>query len=245
MVFVTSCSKDDVKLKPSTTEVSGDLEGCFAVVDREYKIFTDDWSDGLITIEIERTDKCLPFELGDREVWSYSMIGASANVMVGFGIEYLDEDGNIVSKISADGAGLSGSYDSDESIALVKLKNGKTGTIRFQVPSDNDDIVAFRITSAYQENEGSTDDSVYFNDEPDEDWDAMLDAYDSYVTKYITFVKKAANGDMSAMSEYPVLMEKAEELSEEIADAQDDMSTAQWERYMKITNKMAKAALEM
>lgn len=100
------------------------------------------------------------------------------------------------------------------------------------------------------------DESVYFDDEPDddevyasssssEDWDAMLDAYDSYVTKYISYLKKASKGDMSALSEYPALMEKAQELSVKMENAQGDMTSAQWARYMKITNRMAQAATEM
>jgi len=257
LITLTSCSDKDVKLKPSATEISGDLEGCFVVIDREYKVFTDEWPDGLITVEIERTDKYLPFDFDDKELWTFGMSGSAANVMVGFGIEYLDEDGNIVSKISADGAGFSGSYDPDESIALVKMKNGRTGTIRFQMPSDKDaNIVAFRITSAFQENEETIDDSIYFDDEPDEDdivegiseskdWDALLDAYDSYVTKYISYMKKAAKGDMSALSEYPALMQKAQEFSDKMANAEGDMSDAQWARYIKITTKMTQAAAEM
>lgn len=72
-----------------------------------------------------------------------------------------------------------------------------------------------------------------------EDWDDVLDSYDSYVSKYISLAKKAANGDMDAMSEYTELMEKAEELSNKLSNAQSEMSAAQWKRYMNITQKMA------
>ncbi len=78
-----------------------------------------------------------------------------------------------------------------------------------------------------------------------EDWDAMLDSYDEYVTKYISYMKKAANGDMSALTEYPALMEKAQEYSKKIENAKGEMSSSQLSRYMQITNRMANAALEM
>jgi len=65
------------------------------------------------------------------------------------------------------------------------------------------------------------------------------------VDKYISNVKKAANGDMSALTEYPALMEKADEFSNKLSAAKGDMSSAQWARYMKITNKMATAAQQM
>jgi hypothetical protein len=74
-----------------------------------------------------------------------------------------------------------------------------------------------------------------------EDWDSLLDTYESYVDKYISYMKKAANGDMSALSEYPALMEKAQELSEKIDNAKDDMSSSQLKRYMEITMKMTNA----
>ena len=76
-----------------------------------------------------------------------------------------------------------------------------------------------------------------------EDWDALLDSYEKYVDKYISFAKKAATGDMDALTEYPALMEKAQELSDKMEDAKGEMSASQWRRYMEITNKMATAAL--
>lgn len=75
-----------------------------------------------------------------------------------------------------------------------------------------------------------------------EDWDALLTTYEQYVNKYISLIKKAANGDMDALSEYPSFMEKAEELSNKMENAQGEMSPSQWGRYNKITMKMMQAA---
>lgn len=77
------------------------------------------------------------------------------------------------------------------------------------------------------------------------DWDSLLDTYEQYVDKYISCVKKAANGDATALVEYPSLLEKAQELSNKLQDAQGNMSSSQLDRYMQITNKMAQAAQEM
>ena len=73
----------------------------------------------------------------------------------------------------------------------------------------------------------------------------MLKAYEEYVDKYIVYVEKAATGDMTALAEYPALMEKAQELSDKIQKAKGNMSIAQWERYNRITMKMASAAQEI
>lgn len=267
-ICVASCGgkkgsndSEQIIVKPIETTVSGDMEGCFTVVDKEYKT-TGAWANGIITVELERTDQELPFELNGRELLPFSTSDASANVQVGFGIEFLDADGNIVDKVSADGSGISESYDSEEAVALCKLKPGEKGTIRFTVNSEAKDAVCFRITTAYEENEGSdeetsegiessiSDDDDYqgsnlSSESGSEDWDALLDSYDSFVTKYISFMKKAAKGDASAMAEYPSLMEKVQEYSNRISGAQGEMSASQWARYMKITSKMTTAVQNM
>ena len=78
-----------------------------------------------------------------------------------------------------------------------------------------------------------------------EDWDELLESYEEYVDKYISYLKKASKGDMDALSEYPALLEKAQEFNEKMQNAQGVMSSSQWSRYIKITNKMTKAAQEM
>ncbi|MCH5306887.1 MAG: hypothetical protein J1E37_02320 [Prevotella sp.] len=78
-----------------------------------------------------------------------------------------------------------------------------------------------------------------------EDWDDILDSYEQYVDKYILYVKKIAEGDVTAMEEYPILLEKAQEFSEKISSSKSDMTTSQWTRYMKITNKMLGTAKEI
>lgn len=74
-------------------------------------------------------------------------------------------------------------------------------------------------------------------------WDKILDEYEKFVDQYIKLYKKAMAGDMSALSEYTKILEKAEKLSEQLAEAEDEMTPAQLNRYMKIVNKMAKAAM--
>lgn len=77
------------------------------------------------------------------------------------------------------------------------------------------------------------------------DFDEVLDSYEEYVDQYVSYMKKAANGDMSALTEYPALMEKAQEVSKKLEDSKDEMSAAQASRYMQITNKMTAVATQM
>ena len=73
-ICVASCGgkkgsndSEQIIVKPIETTVSGDMEGCFTVVDKEYKT-TGAWANGIITVELERTDQELPFELNGREL---------------------------------------------------------------------------------------------------------------------------------------------------------------------------------
>lgn len=76
-------------------------------------------------------------------------------------------------------------------------------------------------------------------------WDELLDQYERYANDYISYLKKAANGDMDAISESVRLIEEIEELSDELDDAKGDMTTSQANRLIKINTKLANAAADM
>lgn len=113
--------------------------------------------------------------------------------------------------------------------------NTKGGKIDFKLMSIDDEDNS--SSSLYDDSDTSPSGS--------EDWDALLTSYENYVDKYISYVKKAAKGDMTALAEYPSLMEKAQDFSDKLQRAQGDLSASQWARYNKITMKMMKAAQEM
>lgn len=250
-MIITSCGgskkeNKEIVLKPATTEVSGDMEGCFEVVDRQYKAIGDIYK--LISVEVKRTDEELPFELGSRELWSYSESGIMAAVKVGFGIEFLDADGNVLDKVSASGSGFSGSYSPDEAKDIIKLKEGRTNTIRFKVNRDAEKAISFRLTSAFEEHEGQTSSSSSSSRRSSasnstsggtSDVDAVLDSYEEYVDSYIKLLKKAKAGDLSAMSEYGEMLQHATELQEKLDKSKGDFSAAQLKRFNKIISKMA------
>ena len=102
------------------------------------------------------------------------------------------------------------------------------------------------LSSDNSPSEENDDEEESFTTSSDsEDWDAVLDSYEKYVDQYISLMKKAKNGDMDALTEYPALMEKAQDLSDKMANAKDNMSPSQWAKYNKISMKMAKAAQEL
>ena len=78
-----------------------------------------------------------------------------------------------------------------------------------------------------------------------QDWDALLDSYEEYVNKYIEFMKKAQAGDMSALSEYPAMMQKAQDYANKLENAKGEISAAQLARFQKIQAKMLEAVQNM
>lgn len=244
-------SKDDafeeLKLKPETTVVSGDLGSCYKVVDKEYKTVEKDLFGGLLTIELERTDAELPFELKNGiSPSSYGTFGKDVYVHVGFGIEFLDEDGTVLEKVSVENG-----YSNEDPEALAKLKKGEKGTIRFIVPKELKKAVSFRVTSAYENVDSSDWDSSSSDDDNDDElssgsgssnWDEVLDEYEKFIDSYIRLAKKAAKGDISAATEMSSYMSKAESLSNKLENANDNMSASQLARFQKLQTKLVNAA---
>ena len=253
-------SDEKIVLIPETTHIKGDLGDYFNVVDKEYTV-TDDWGD-MVTIEVERTDMDYSFDL--KGVEPYGTSGKGVTGHAGFGVEILDEDGNVIAKTAATASGLSGMYSSDDMKEALKLKAGETGTVRWSFHFDSDKKPAkFRLTSSYEEvdssnwdsdSSSSDDDDSSSSDDDDsysnsssgsQDWDELLESYEEYVDKYIAYLKKASKGDMTALSESATLMQKAQEFSDKMENAEGSMSASQWARYNKITMKMLEAAKNM
>lgn len=108
---------------------------------------------------------------------------------------------------------------------------------------DNQSVTNKAVTTSEQEKEEETAsekvDTAKF--------DKMLDEYEAYVTKYIDFAKRAKAGDMSIMTEYTSLMEKAEDFNKAMEEAENSnqMTAEQLERMLKIQTKFSKEALSM
>ena len=76
-----------------------------------------------------------------------------------------------------------------------------------------------------------------------EDWDKILDEYESYCNKLVAAAKKAKAGDVSVMAEYASLLESAESLQKKLENASSSLSVAQATRMNKIAATMAKAMM--
>lgn len=136
-------------------------------------------------------------------------------------------------------------------LALVSCGNSKTERTEDSVESSN--AALEMLDDAASQTEQVMDDAsaeTSYNEEESElsdgeDWDSLLDSYEEYVDMYISLLKKASAGDLSAVSEYTSYMSKAQEVSQKMADATSKLSPAQLSRFNKINQKMLQAAQNM
>ena len=235
---------DSFEVSVDNTTIGGKLSSYFTLVDKTYK-----YKKGIVD-EVNVELQCIE--------------PLPENLKAYIAVEVLDEDGNVISARKADAWSFS-DYD-----VLRQTSSGQTVTIKIENHENvGEEIPAkIRLSSIVEEDdeingsnsltsdESSSDDDVAsILDESDddiistssgsEDWDELLESYEEYVNKYISYVKKASKGDMDALSEYPALLEKAQEFCDKMKNAQSNMSTSQWAKYNKITMKLAKAAQEM
>lgn len=83
------------------------------------------------------------------------------------------------------------------------------------------------------------------NTSSNSNYDELLKSYENYIDQYIRLLKKAKNNDMSALSEYPSMMKKAQDLQSKIGNVQGQLNSSQIHKFAKLQEKLANAALEL
>ena len=244
----SSDSKTSIDVTVDNTTIGGKLSQYFSLEDKTYKyqkVEEGEWGYDDVTVEL----KCIQ--------------PLPENLIAYIGVEGLDENGTVISAGKADYNSFN-DYEvlrqaTPGQVVTVKIINRESlgentpAKIRLssiveeeEEPSGSSSSSESSDDSSVSSEESSDDEeSISSSSSGSQDWDALLNSYEQYVDKYISYMKKAAKGDMSALAEYPALMEKAQEFSEKMENAQGDMSASQWARYIKITNKMTEAAANM
>lgn len=134
-------------VKPAQTEIKGDLKGYFETVDKETPI-TKDMSANVISVEIKRTEKELPFDRKDVTIFPEAD-DSEKSYVAGFGIEVLDDKDNVIAKAEAN----STPYSWDEMKASLQTLPGETATIKFHFYDDLSKASSYRILSTLEKNE--------------------------------------------------------------------------------------------
>lgn len=95
------------------------------------------------------------------------------------------------------------------------------------VTSDEDDS-----QSSYSSNSSSQD----------AEFDEFLASYEKYIDKYIALMKKAKNGDYSAMADAASMMSDAQEYAEKLQKVSGNLTPAQLAKFQKLQQKLINAA---
>lgn len=220
----------DIEVKASTVKIEGYLGDYLEVVDGSYTATNDK---GMIFNWV------IKVKVKAKKVFESD--------------SYALSDGNdgplILSLTDAGGTPLAGFDDfrssySDDSKLKDLLKNGNG-----EVSINFSKIHAYGVES-YPENTAgfivsSEDRDAPKNNTGSSDYDKLLDDYEDYVDSYLKLLKKANDGDASAIAEYPKVYEKAVKLGDDLEAAKGNMSNKQIERFSKILSKMGTAIQEM
>ena len=241
-----------VQLKTYDKKIKGYLSDVFEVIDGSYKFdYTSNQytGDGKIQVKIKSISK------GD--INDYGLTDGNSGPLY---LSVCDKNGAPISDFD----NVESEYTADDLLKDMMKKVGEENWIAFKVGTYGgkklpDDAASFIITSKKVEkpsqSESSSNSSSTSSDESSsvtsssnsEDFDKVLDDYENYVDEYITVLKKSKNGDASALSEYPALLEKAQSMQQSLSDAKGNngLSASQLGRMVKIEGKMLKAAAEM
>lgn len=153
---------ESVTVKPSQTEVKGDLKGCFEVVDRSYDATVKRYF-SVLSVELKRTSKELPYDRDN--VADFNKMGdGSTDYCAGFGLELLDANGGVVDVKAAN------SYNSysDDQISVLRLLPDDTAIARFEIDSDKmAKAVSFRIISSLMPNKKEKKDDTHVSADVD------------------------------------------------------------------------------
>jgi len=254
VLTLSSCASklEEVNVKPLSVEISGEIGKYIQIVDNTYKIFKSsgktmgggyNYSISVNFINITPTDQ----EFDDLREMSLRVIDTNGMPIEiqEFEFDYFSESRKLENLLKTEGAndfltfkGYAKKGTSIQKKGLPKPENIKGFTIT-SLAKVSKPRPSTSVPSTSSANISSPSKSSSKN------WDKVLSDYEAYTDKYIKLLKKANAGDMSALTEYVEMLEKAQEFQESLEKASDDMSTAQMQRFMKIQTKLMNAASEL
>lgn len=245
---VVSCGiPNEREVTVSNVDITGLINDYAKVVDGSYK-FTNDGNDGYITVQFEKTAYVVgvPVCLNTSKHVRLNPICSNGIIQLGY----------------------HGFFASDTELAKLEelINRGNVGDKKhisfvWDYLSINDeqakaifnDASSFEIVDEAFQYEGiedysmsnSTSKKSVKSNSSNSKWDDVLDEYEKYVDNYIRLYKSAMAGNISALSEYADMMEQAETYADKLENAQGNMTQAQISRYLRITEKMSNALIDL
>lgn len=223
----------EVTVKNKSTDINGYLNGYLEVVDGSYKISMVE-NNLILNVKLKVVK-----QLEDSELCEISA-------------ELLDESDMPLSGLGTFLASyMNFSDDIDKINDALKEGTGEiTVKLIYSVGEDNSkESEALKIASekakSFSINSKIKDDVTISENNGDKNWEKILTDYESYTNQCIKLLKKANSGDVSAMTEYLEVLQKAQDIQESFLEAEDDITTAQMERFIKIQKKLIDSTSDM
>lgn len=236
-------SIEPIMITPKTTKISGALGKYFTVVDGKHKYKPEKYFGGILTISIKRNNK--DFDFDPKYINPFGSRG-SEKYHGGVGITIFDETSPILVN-SATSEGTSGVYSHEDIVSLFNLDKGEIAYVRWSYDKDEfKDAKTFKITSAFKESDGFknnnsySDNSTYDETSNSNNWDEVLDDYESYFKEYKKLYKQAMDGDANALSSYMDILNDANDLASSLESASGELTAKQRKRLLKIQSDILK-----
>lgn len=266
-----SCNEKVETIRPVSSKIDGPLGDFFEVVQRDYKIvgnqvnfefkriddgmmespivaeLLDDSGNliGTSTVDSNSNHDDLRFlyanKIGESSAIAFSMIGLTpARVRFSSSspasTKVLEEE-NEVSTVLEEDVAVEDTLVIEAEDVVVEEEIDDTAEVEEEEEYEGEDEEEVVSTSPAS--------PINSDSSGSKQWDKVLDDFEKYVDQYISLLKKSKSGDLSAMTEYVSFLEKAEKLEKDLDRAEDELSASQLQRYLKITQKMTNAALEI
>lgn len=223
----------------------------------------------IISIELKRNSSELTFDASSVGHHALSNWGTYPYA-IEFAVDLFDEDGTPISSGFDSGCDYDAElalltlqpnetgwiqYDLNYNWALdieevlkiksIKVKSTLIDVSKIESNDDSDDSEDNNeFSSSGSSNNSRSNSSASRSTASSENWDKVLDSYEAFVDKYIELIEKANDGDAdpSVMIDCVNTMEKANALGEKMENADDDLTSAQMARFLKLQTKLAYAA---
>lgn len=232
-------------------KISGNLSNDLRVVPQEYYVTYEDGS-LLLKVLVEKTSYTKyskAFSVGEISI----LDGSKVQI---YKIELYNDNGSNPLLEAEYGAknwitehlSLTGYFSDNRVLDYIK---GIKNVLKFRYATlilnykyeDNVSSYNSNDKTEYKDNDNDIKDIDLELDRTSENnFDELLSEFESYVDQYIKVLKKAKSGDLSAITEYPSLFEKAQSLQSSLTNSKDDMSPSQVKKLLKIQKKLIEAA---
>lgn len=233
MISLISCGKDipqEKNLKANNISISGNGKEFVKVVNGNYKMkIVNDKVVIPVKLKLIKSPNIKNPKMSNISLNPIDKSGVQIPITYSFSLDSTSDYSKIEDL-------LNGKVGETKTILFKSILLGEDNKEKVMIEGDSFEINEANIKSDTNYSENDNSESTLNSN----NWDNILDEYEGYVDEYIDFFQKAKNGDMSALQEYPKLMEKAENLQKSLQQRKNNnsLNNSQTKRMLKIQKKM-------